>query len=268
MRCCLRAGKPPQLWRWAGAIRRGLAHLDALICPSRSTRDEHARRGISRETVHLPYFLPHDYTGLPAVATPRYARPYVAMGGRLEKVKGYQDAIAAIRHVPALDLRIAGSGAYESDLRRAASNVSNVHFEGRLDPAQLAALFRGACAVVVPSLVHETFGYVVLEAFAEGTPVITRNLGALPELVGESGGGLLFEDLAGLVNAIQRLAFQPALRRVLGRNGQRARYRLWSEAGHLERYFDLIARHRGSVPGHGSPRRMMPGTGQRRRIAS
>ena len=145
-----------------------------------------------------------------------------------------------MRHLPAIDLRIAGAGGCEADLRRRAAGLDNVHFEGRLDGAGLAALFRGARAVVVPSLVYETFGYVVLEAFAEGTPVVVRDLGALPELVAESGGGLVFDTQDGLVDAIGRIVADDVLRDELGANGRAARNGIWSEEEHLKRYFDLI----------------------------
>lgn len=243
-RCCLEAGRPPQWWRHTGLMDRGLRHLDALICPSRSTQHEHARRGIGVPTTLLPYFLPHDYTGLPDLPAPVHDRPYVAAAGRLETIKGFQDAIEAMRRLPELDLRIAGSGSYEAALRAQAAGLPNVFFEGRLDAAQVAALFRGARAVVVPSLVYETFGYVVLEAFAEATPVIVRDLGALPELVDESQGGLVFRTLEGLVESIRRLAHDDHLRRTLGQNGQRAQQTLWCEADHLDRYFALIDQHR------------------------
>jgi glycosyltransferase involved in cell wall biosynthesis len=246
VRCCLHARKPPQLWRSSALMDRSLHCLDALICPSRSTQAEHARRGVRVPTVHLPYFLPHDYTGLPPAPTPKLPRPYVAAAGRLEKVKGFQDAIAAMRHLPGLDLRIAGTGQYEPELRAAARGMSNVHFEGRLDAAQVAALFRGARAVVVPSLVYETFGYVVLEAFAERTPVVVRDLGALPELVADSGGGLVFDSPDGLVAALRRLATDDRLRDRLGALGEHARRGIWSEAEHMERYFALIEEHRRS----------------------
>jgi glycosyltransferase involved in cell wall biosynthesis len=244
-RCCLRAGRPPQLWRKTGLLAGALNHLDALICPSLSTLREHARRGVTARTVHLPYFLPPDYTEpAPPAPTRRHARPYVAAAGRLEKIKGFQDAIDAIRLLPWIDLRIAGAGRFEAELRERARGLDNVHFEGRLDSAQVAALFRGARAVVVPSLVHETFGYVVLEAFAEGTPVIVRDLGALPELIAESQGGLVFDALEGLVRAINLLVRDPLLRRRLGVNGRAAREGVWSESYHLDRYFDLIDRNR------------------------
>jgi glycosyltransferase involved in cell wall biosynthesis len=243
-RCSLHARRPPQFWRKTRLMERSLGYLDALICPSISTMHEHARRGIGARMTHLPYFLPHDYTGLPEAPVPEYPRPYVAAAGRLEEIKGFQDVIEAMRRLPNLDLRIAGSGQYEAALRARARGLANVHFEGRLDAAQVAALFRGARAVVVPSLVYETFGYVVLEAFAEATPVIVRNLGALPELVEESQGGLVFDCQDSLIAWLGRLATDGELRDTLGANGLRARHDFWSEAKHLERYFTLIDERR------------------------
>lgn len=240
VRCCLKARKPPQFWRETAMRDRSLSYLDALICPSQSTRREHARRGLTTPTRHLPYFLPEDYTGMPSVPTPRYDRPYVAVAGRLEKIKGFQDAIEAVRGLPQIDLRIAGAGPFEETLRSLAQGLPNVMFEGRLDAAHLAAFFRGARAVVVPSLVYETFGYVVLEAFAEGTPVIVRDLGALPELVAESGGGLVFDSPEGLVESLERITADDVLRDELGANGRASRNGVWSEEEHLKRYFDLI----------------------------
>jgi glycosyltransferase involved in cell wall biosynthesis len=225
-------------------MTRGLRSLDALIAPSRSTIREHARRGIAVPMRHLPYFLPHDYTGLPEIASPRHERPYVAAAGRLELIKGFQDVIDVMPRLPGLDLRIAGAGAFEGVLRKRAEGLTNVHFEGRLDAPNVAALFRGARAVVMPSLVYETFGYVVLEAFHERTPVIVRDLGALPELVAESGGGLVFKTGDELVLCLERLARDEALRDDLGERGYQARHSLWSEAVHLDRYFRLIDERR------------------------
>jgi glycosyltransferase involved in cell wall biosynthesis len=244
VRCCVQASRPPQFWRETSLLDRSLRHLDSLIGPSQSTLREHARRGIKVPMTHLPYFLPADYTGLTEAPTPDHDRPYVAVAGRLEKIKGFQDVIEAIRRLPGLDLRIAGSGPFEADLRRRAEGLANVHFEGRLDSAEVAALFRGALAVAVPSMVYETFGYVVLEAFAEKTPVVVRDLGALPELVAQSGGGLVFRSVDDLVRAIARLAGDAGLRLRLGSDGHLARLGIWSEAEHLHRYFELIQDNR------------------------
>ena len=99
--------------------------------------------------------------------------------------------------------------------------------------------------MVVPSLVYETFGYVVLEAFAEGTPVLVRNLGALPELVIESQGGIVVPDAPyELADAITRVVRDPVLQKSLGANGLAAREGIWSESKHLDRYFSLIEHYR------------------------
>ena len=50
-----------------------------------------------------------------------------------------------------------------------------------------------ATYLVVPSIWHETFGLIVIEAFANGLPVIASRIGALAELVKDNYTGLLFE---------------------------------------------------------------------------
>src|SRR3569832_596995 len=97
-------------------------------------------------------------------------------------MKGFQRLKPLMRLLHEVDLRIAGTGHYESHLKRLAEGLPNVKFEGLLSGDELAGLFHGARAVVVPSLFPETFGYVVLEAFAVRTPVVVR-----------TGGGALNE---------------------------------------------------------------------------
>lgn len=70
--------------------------------------------------------------------------------------------------------------------------------------------------------------------------MIVRDLGALPELVAESGGGLVFDNHEGLVESIERVVADDLLRDELGANGLAARNGIWSEEEHLKRYFDLI----------------------------
>ena len=250
--CALKAKRPPQLWRERdGSVRRGLDRLDALIVPSEATRRAHHARGVTRAIDVLPYFLPDDHQNdcaFPANPERREdRRPYVAAAGRLVDYKGFDDAIRAMRFLPELDLRLAGVGGEERALRKLAADLglTNVHFEGALNAAGVADLFRNARAVVVPSRVPETFGYVILEAFHEATPVIARDLGAPPALVEQSRGGLVFDDEASLVHALGLLGRDDALRDTLGRHGQRARWRIWNESRHLTRFGRLLA-HRST----------------------
>src|SRR5262249_12690157 len=157
------------VWRATRAIERGLRSLDALVFPSRHSLEEHRRRGIGAHVrlIHLPYFLPDRWSkGIESEPPVALERPYLAAAGRLGKMKGFQRVIPLMRYLPEVDLRIAGTGPHEGELKSLAADLPNVHFEGLLGGEALARLFRSARAVVVPSLFPETFGYVVLEAFA------------------------------------------------------------------------------------------------------
>jgi glycosyltransferase involved in cell wall biosynthesis len=245
IRCTARAGRPPQLWRYTGLLERATDHVDAVICPSRHAAEVLRRRGVDAPLFQLPFHLPGDWAGPqtgrpPASRRHGSERPYFAAAGRLVKEKGFQTAIAAVREVPGVELRIAGAGPYERELRELAADRPEVRFLGLLGAPELAALFRGARAVVVPSLYMEPFGYVVLEALSVGTPVIASRNGALPELVESSRGGLLFDDQRELRLAMSRLAVDDELGARLGERGRSAVASVWSESRHLERYLGLI----------------------------
>ncbi len=245
VRCSLKGGRPPQAWRATGAVERGLARLDALLFPSRHALEEHRDRGLGSAVplVHLPYFLPDDWSsGLEDEPFPSHEPPYLAAAGRLVEMKGFQRLIPLMKYLPEVELRIAGTGPFEHTLRAMAADLPNVRFLGLLPGRRLAQRFQGARAVVVPSLFPETFGYVVLEAFAVGTPVIVhKGGGALHETGVESGGGLGYRTDVELVTAMRRLVHDPTLRAELAENGLAARRGPWSEQAHLDAYFRLIA---------------------------
>ncbi len=249
VRCTLHGRRPPQLWRSTRALEHALESLDALICPSRHAAEAHRTRGIARPIVHLPYFLPSDWAGAATAAEQTSARPYFVAAGRLIKAKGFQDLVPVLEQFPDHDLVIAGTGPFEQELRRAAAQVPNVRLVGLLDPVALRALFRDAVALVVPSLVNETFGYVALEAFSVGTPAIVRRRGALEEIISESGGGITFDTSAEALAAMRRVSSSERVRRRLGEAGRRAVESRWSEEVQLGAYLELIERLRGATAG-------------------
>ena len=77
----------------------------------------------------------------------------------------------------------------------AAESVANLEVSRlrRVRAAELPALLSDVDAVVIPSLVWESYSMVAHEALACGVPVIASRLGALPEAVRDGHNGLLFE---------------------------------------------------------------------------
>lgn len=81
---------------------------------------------------------------------------------------------------------------------------------------------------------------IILESFARKTPVIVRDLGALPEVVQESGGGLIFNSEEELVNRVREISASPFLRSRLGENGYTTFLSKWTREAHLQQYFELL----------------------------
>ena len=121
-----------------------------------------------------------------------------------------------------------------------AAGKSNIKFLGALSQKQLGNLYYHAVACILPSITYETFGMIIIEAFARKTPVIVRDLGAFPEVIHDSGGGFIYRTDEELLDAIERIAHSPALRAKLGEKGYRAFVKNWSKEAHLELYFDFL----------------------------
>ncbi len=245
--CQLAGKRPPQLWRHTSLMKQMLRHVDCFIAPSRFTRDKHIELGLEIPIIYLPYFLPESAEQRPGPSigdSSSSGRPYFLFVGRLEKIKGVQNLIPVFRNRSEYDLLVAGVGEYEEELRRQAKDAGNIKFLGRRDQLELRELYRNAVALIVPSICYETFGIVIIEAFAVKTPVIAHNLGALPEVIQESGGGFVYNDENHLISAMDRLAGEPDLRNELGLKGYNAYLRYWTEDAHMEQYLGLIQRVR------------------------
>jgi len=241
--CTLRSGRPPQWWRRGELLARAAEAVDVFFAPSAFCARMHAERGFSREMERLEYFLPPPDEAAEASAEPPHPRPYFLYVGRLEKYKGVQDLFEHFRGPGDSDLVIVGAGAYERTLRQAARDLPRVRFAGWVDQRDLGRYYRHALATVAPSLTYETFGMVLIEAFARGTPVVVRDRGALPEVARD--GGAVFRNSAELGAILEGLYADPDLRRRMGANGARAYRERWTPNAHLERYLGVIERAQG-----------------------
>jgi glycosyltransferase involved in cell wall biosynthesis len=247
LKCTLQARRPPQFWRYTGAIAREAAHVDLFLAPSRFTARMHAERGFARPFEVLPLFVEPDLTDHRPGPRP-HERPYFLYVGRLERLKGVEVLVRAARPGPDVDLLIAGTGSDESRLQALAGGDQRIRFLGGVTQRDLGPLYAHAIATCIPSLTYEIFPTVALESLARRTPVIAHDLGGLPEIVEDSGGGIVYRTAEALADAMRRMHEEPALRREMGDKGARAVSERWSRDVHLTRYLELIRGVRGGKP--------------------
>jgi glycosyltransferase involved in cell wall biosynthesis len=141
--------------------------------------------------------------------------PAVLCVGRLCELKGQRDLLDAIARLreshPRLRAVFAGTdpegGAYEAFLRRRADQLGlseRVIFAGHRD--DVPALLAATNMLVLPSH-HEGMPMIILEAMANGRPVVATCVGGIPELIEDRVSGLLVPpgDVESLANAIARV---------------------------------------------------------------
>ena len=155
--------------------------------------------------------------------------PYILHVGSAKPHKNLDrlfDAFAQIDD-PHLHLLLTAAKTQELASRLVEKKIeSRVHFVGPVSEDELPALYRGAIALVFPSLM-EGFGLPPLEAMACGTPVVASRTTAIPEVVGDAG--LLIDplDVDDIRQGIERVLEDSALRAAMRQSGL-ARARLFS----------------------------------------
>jgi glycosyltransferase involved in cell wall biosynthesis len=202
------------------------------------TSSEASRSAIARDFRVAPERI-HDVRNgveLPdrPVRRARPARPELLFVGRCgDPNKGLEFLLEALALLPhEVGLRVLDYFPAFTSLEktlRARNLLGRVRFTGKVSSEELAAAYRDAAAVVVPSL-FEGFGLPAIEALAAGTPVVASRAGALPEVIADAGAGTLVppRDPAALAKAIgevlerwddahaQALAARPRIEAIFG----------------------------------------------------
>jgi len=207
---------------------------DLLICTSETTA--RTVRPLARPGVTVAVVRPGWDTLRPEkVTTHAGARADVSseawalrllLVGHWTPRKGILDALAALTRVAAgVTLDLVGEQdrdrTYAARVQAALRDpllAGRVRVHGRLSDTALAALYRSADALLLPSS-HEGYGMVLAEALAAGLPVIATRVGAVPEVVRDGLEAELVApgDVPALARAIQRLADAPTDRAVRSR---------------------------------------------------
>jgi len=160
--------------------------------------------------------------------------------GRLSAEKGIQTLLQAWKLLPDIPLVLVGDGPMKGWVEEFIQNekLSNITLAGRLEQVGVFNYLHRAKMLIVPSEWYETFGRVVLEAFASGTPVIASRIGALQDLVAHEETGLLFQpgDSRDLAAKVRQMSGDKSLREILS---QRAR-ELYKEQYSSDRAYTLL----------------------------
>lgn len=128
--------------------------------------------------------------------------------GRITEEKGVHFAIEAAR-AAGVSLRIAGSSyvteGYWHKYIEPAINGNTIRYMGEANEQQKIELLQGAKALLFPTQYDETFGLVMIEAMACGTPVIAWRKGSVPEVVAHGKTGYVVDSIEGMVDAIRTI---------------------------------------------------------------
>jgi glycosyltransferase involved in cell wall biosynthesis len=219
--------------------------FDALVANTTDIRDWIVRQGWPAETaLYIPNFAA-DERASPLLReelhTPEKV-PLLLSMGRLHPAKAHDVTLRALTLMPEAWLWIAGSGPLEANLKAMARDLGvheRVRFLGWREDA--AALYRTADVCVFPSR-FEPLGNVVIQAWAQGTPVVAAASQGPAALIAHGEDGLLFpvDDPQALAREVRRVLEEPGLRYQLIENGRGRVEAEFSEAAVVQQWRELF----------------------------
>ncbi len=222
-------------YRWAkpflmsGLYKKWFNKLDGRIAVSRPALDyvnKHypCNYDIIPNGIELDDFRP-DLEPLPEFMDGKINLLFV---GRMEKRKGLEYLLKAYRLIkpdcPDCRLIIVGPGTHSREKYEkmvAEAGLADVVFAGNVDYKILPRYYRTAHIFCAPATGHESFGIILLEAMAVGTPVVASRISGYASVMTDEQEGLLVppKQEVPLAQAIARLMKNPGLRQQLGQNG-------------------------------------------------
>lgn len=236
----------PQMFtrRGVGFFERGLAlardDATLVLCSSRTTLCDCKGAGFEDSRLRLVPLGIDSRRATPAdisLVRARYGleRPYILWTGTVEPRKNLGGLLRAFAGLPhELDLALAGPRGWHEDLAALiAAAPAGIKPLGYVPQADLGPLYAGAEVFCFPSLM-EGFGLPVLEAMAQGTPVVTSR-GTSTEEIAE-GAGVLVDPhdpdsiRAGLERALDD---EPLRRRLRAAGLRRAATYTWEKTADL-----------------------------------
>lgn len=229
------------LLRW---YRGPLERADLVVANSRCVLDVLREHGIAvADALVIANIVPARGRAAPASAS---GPARIVAAGALKALKSYDVLLRALALLAgegrSFELILAGDGPQRAGLERLAAELGlreRVRFLGGID--DIPGLLAGAQIFAHPSR-SESLSNAILEAMAEGLPVVACRVGGNAEIVADGETGLLVPpdrpDL--LAAALRRLLDDPPLRARLGQSGLRAVRESCDESAVVRRYEEVL----------------------------
>jgi glycosyltransferase involved in cell wall biosynthesis len=218
-------------------LELGLKDADLVLCPSMATMNDCLEAGFDEQRLR---FVPHgvviqtvDDGEIERVRSQHgLERDYVLWTGTVEPRKNLPGLLRAWAQLETnADLVLVGPTGWNEDLdKHIGAARERVKVLGFLPQRDLAPIYAGAAVFCYPSFT-EGFGLPVLEAMAQGTPVVTSS-GTSTEEIAE-GAGLLVDptDAASIADAVETILNDNELAARLAQKGrERAETYSWAKA--------------------------------------
>ncbi len=248
----------PHYSRARAALRERARDVDAFVALNNYYADFMTDyMDVSRERIEV---IPHglNLTGHGTRGSARNGTFTIGYLARICPEKGLHNLIAAAellfadRDVPPFQIRAAGylgdadRPYLETITDRVAGWKSPERFQyvGELSREGKIEFLQSLDCFSLPTVYRESKGLPVLEALANAVPVVLPDHGSFPELVEQTGGGLLHdpEQVDSLAQKLKHLLQNPREGDELGRQGQRAVHRDFHAQGMAQKTLDLYRR--------------------------
>lgn len=152
--------------------------------------------------------------------------------------------------VPDLQLHVSGTRAFGDEIYveeqqekiRQSGHEQDAQFLPPLSRDEKIKFFQGLSALSVPATYGEAFGLYLLEAWACGVPVVQPQSGAYPELISETGGGVLCETNSpeSLADAVEKMLVNPIAAHEIGLHARDMTERYFSAHSMAENFLKVL----------------------------
>lgn len=198
-----------------------------IICVAEFMKKELIKKGVAKNKITVIYNgvkVPNK----PNTKLNKHNKNIISVIGRLSEEKGHKFLFFSLARLsknhPNLEwkLNVVGDGPLREELITLANKLElklNIDFKGYVD--NIDSIYLNSNIIVIPSE-NEAFPFVAIEALAHGKPVISTNVGGIPEIIKQNETGILinYGDIDSLSENIYYLLSNNKLSNKLSKNGE------------------------------------------------